>query len=253
MNPLPLVEKASRMAIEEMLPRVSTTNVSQREMDEFCSYYRRIAICDVLTTGQPVGFFENLRKSATAYLRYLESSAEQSLRLAWSKPLFDALACGDFDLARRIGRRSPTQLRSELEYEEDFLYVGFVIASISTDGAQEARNALLGRYETLLDGADDARFSVCSALSNGDAPRFNAALLQLVASDEASMLRKQEAAALPADDAATFLRVSVEGLALVRLAEAAGLATEPEYLSIPATIRPLPSSSGDDRAPHDRP
>jgi hypothetical protein len=234
MNPLPLVEKASRMGVEAMLPDVLAGHSTQRQIEEFCNYLRTIGICRLFTRGDSEDFLSHLCNSGRAFLHFLESVAPSVPRTSRAVPLFDAVACDDFDTARRIAAAAPTERDSEVEYEDDFLYMRFVLELVadSSEGA-----ATLARYTEVLDGAIDGRLDVCRALFERDEAAFNSALADYMEFVDARYARRLGSGDLGGDDAVTTRRICVEGLALARLAERAGLATESEYTLVPAMAR----------------
>jgi immunity protein 49 of polymorphic toxin system len=102
--------------------------------------------------------------------------------------------------------------------------------------AREGR-ALLKRYEQILEDSPDPRLPVLWALLEADRPRFNKALTVMMEEREVRYRKLAEQEVLDESVLATEGYLSVEGLALARLAESSGLQPLEDYLFIPSVAR----------------
>ncbi|XDD44746.1 hypothetical protein AB3N58_17560 (plasmid) [Leptospira sp. WS60.C2] len=75
-TPLPLVEKACGISIEDALPKVAARKGTHAEMSAFCALYRRMAICKLFMSGMPDDFFEHLSHSAWSFVHSLAGAPE---------------------------------------------------------------------------------------------------------------------------------------------------------------------------------
>jgi hypothetical protein len=103
--------------------------------------------------------------------------------------------------------------------------------------AAEECGELLAMYEAVVGDASEPRLDVCRALHEGDAPAFGAAVCALLETQENRYRGWVAANVVVPEVVATEARLNVEGLALVRLAELGGLATEANYLTVPSLAR----------------
>jgi hypothetical protein len=237
--PLPLVERNSGIIIEDMLPDVLAGRASLENILQFCKMYRRIGICRLFLSGIPDEFFANLFKSARAYLFYLERGKEEEKITSKSAPFFDAVACNDFEGARQIALKSRPRWNQEEEYEDDFLYFYFLMKYFFLDKTpdHDLLSQILERYEKVLEGNEDVRLDLCKSLLEKDSDSFNAALETFVSQEEDAYQQLLTTESVDPQDAVTVKRISIEGLALARLAEELQMKTQRNYLLIPSLAR----------------
>jgi hypothetical protein len=162
---------------------------------------------------------------------------EESKVSSLSLPFFDAVAAGDAAGAAEIARRSRRTWACGEEYEEDFLFPEYLMQRHCLDASEEQGRQLLDRWGEALRGADDPRLDVCRALEERDAERFNASLPRFLADREDDLEALVQSGGMEPQVADTELFFSVEGVALARLADALGVATELDYLHVPSTVR----------------
>jgi hypothetical protein len=187
--------------------------------------YQALAICALLADGDAEKFRTHLATSGQTRRYFLARAEREGVaddrRLAPSRTqaVLDALVAGDLPLARGIARRSPTDWNPNWEYEDDHCYYRFVHEIVLETPVDEFAPRLLKRFEHALEGDDSIRLEACRALAEGDGQAFAEALLGLIE-------EQQEAADAGRGTAmdSAFLYwarsfVSIEGLALMRLAE----------------------------------
>jgi Immunity protein 49 len=226
---------------EELLPvMTSAAGASLREALRFSTAMRRRGIVDLLTLGSAATFDVYLHKSGRAFLHFLQGAPDEIKVTSRADPFFDAVACLDVDCARGIAGASRRAWNEQLEYEDDFLYATFLMSAFFLGAQAPDLQAMLARYEAVLEGRDDARLELCNALLAADAGRFDAALGQLLDERDERYQRLVERGSVLEEESATEGKICVEGLALVRLAEQRALATRKDYLFVPSLARAAP-------------
>ncbi|MCP3137894.1 Imm49 family immunity protein [Pyxidicoccus xibeiensis] len=236
-TPLFLIEKSCGISLQEALPVVLSRKVTHDQMRGFCTLYRRIGVARLFSTGLPDDYFENLSKSARAFLYFLEGADDRAKLTSRSEPFFDAIACDDLPAAKGIAHHSRQTWNAGEEYEEDFLYVAFLMKRFAADTSRESLEALLARYEQVLQGAEDSRLDLCRALLSAEQKPFDVALTRLVEERDRDIRKKLANERLSPDDVTTTARIWIELLALLRLAEQTGLALAEHYLLAPSIAR----------------
>lgn len=213
--------------------------------EEFCTYYRALGICLLSGDGNTDGFFHYLIQSALTRRYYLAGIAPLGSgdpayrRASFLDPVFDAVAARQWRLAEEIlGLISHTWSEGE-EYEDDFCYADCVRCLVTGDDG--AIQALVLRWTEILEGAADPRLPIVRSLAAREAPGFTEALNRFLRSEDA----KARAAADPvtgrlvADEATFFPNkwVSVEGLALLAIAERRKIQVPEELVGCPPLAR----------------
>ncbi|CAM3550143.1 immunity 49 family protein [Corallococcus sp. ZKHCc1 1396] len=244
---LPAFRKNALAANTRLLPRILEGEAGAAEVQDFCRNYRVAAICSLLLAASAEDFHRFLRKSAAAFAFY---SARKSPAFTLPRalaPAMDALACGDFEAAATIFQQVGDTWDPGTEYEEDFLYARFLGAHFfgAPDPARDA--GWVDRYAELVGTRDDARLSVLRAFLAGDAERFEQGLEQLLSERARRYQRLAAKQAIPLWESSTEGYISIEGLALLALAERKGLHTRTDYLHVPALVR-LPATRTGTRA-----
>lgn len=234
--PVFLVEKAAAITLEQALPQLVNRSADARRADAFCRLYRRVGIAQLLSNGTPEGFFEWLAMGGQAFLHWASGTPEAKKIGSLSHPFFDALAAGAHDLARAIASAAAQTWKQGEEYEDDFLYVRFLMDHVALRAPGAA--ALLDRLEALA-GDADPRLSACRGLLTKDRDRFARAVESLDAALVSQAEEAEERGTLSPDDAATTAVVSTELLALLEAARVAGLPVEAEYRLAPSLARRL--------------
>jgi hypothetical protein len=224
---------------QQLLPGVRSHSVSFRQILDFCTGYRTIAIGCLFMFNDRPSCQRNLFKSGRAFLHYVSGPAPSRMVLSKFKPFFDAVGALDIDGATEIAQRAPSARVADSEYEEDFLFVRFLMARFFLGVAEDALEAMLAQWEAVLEGSEDPRLVACRGLFGRDVDVFHEGLDAYLESLEDRLRRLTERGAISMDQAATEARFSVEALALVVLAERLGLRVRKNYLYVPSTARPL--------------
>jgi hypothetical protein len=216
--------------------------------------FRAVAISELLISGDTDRFLHALMRSARTRLYYLQRAQRESHLDFYSATsradgLFDALAASDFEIASEIAKQSPSEWMNEDEYEDDFLYALFIHHMLTGDASDAKAEEILKRLTHATGDRSQTRLNICTALHLNQQETFDSAFDELLGERVAQVAREREifesTTVLEAN-----LRVSVEALALLRLAERAGLKTQPEYLFCPELARmPMVEPFPDDGYP----
>jgi hypothetical protein len=223
--------------------------------EEACIYFRAAGIAAVLVEFDIDGFHHMLTRSALTRTYLLERTpsverdASRYCRISRATGFFDALAIGQVELARRIIAAGPQQRNVDYEYEEDYAYVRFLYGLLLGAGAAE-QLAILDDWKTLLDGVKSAKHDVCRALLTRDAAVFDAAFAHLLDARGHELHAQERSISRDEMEFAGGRHVYVEGLAILRIAEMLGIATQPEYKYCPKETRqPMGAPFPDDLYP----
>jgi len=238
-TPLLLIEKNSLVQLQAVLPRVLAGQVTQAQMMSVCALYRRIGIARLFLSGLPDGFFVEISRSARAFLFFLQRTDDTAKTTSRSEPFFDAIVCGDTEAEREIARGSRATWNPGEEYEDDFLYLRILMERFTLALPTAQLQARLDRYAAFLGSREDPRLDVCRALAAADAALFEEALGRLLDARTRELRKRIEAERLSPDDVTTTAHLSVEVLALLRLAERAGLTPDEHYPLAPSVARRL--------------
>jgi hypothetical protein len=213
--------------------------------EELATWFQALGICNLLLYASPERFYENLLRSGhtrTAFLRKCQAqrvASDYQMAISRWESLFDAIAAADFDGAREIVELSPDEWVRDGEYEDDFCYYLFFHTVISAGPGSDpvTLERILERFAAAAKGVPSPRLAVCQALHARDDEGFQDAFGQLLNARAATIER--DAQTIVADEPSFVPRshVFVEGLALLRMAERAGLQVEDEYRFCPSLAR----------------
>jgi hypothetical protein len=215
------------------------------QAEDLCVHYRAMAICLLVSEGDVDAFFHWLlhspimRKFFLARARAENLATSRHVGASFVDPVLDAVAARQWKLATDIcALASPTWMEG-FEYEDDFCYGDFIrrIVCQQTDGFDD----LFARWHASLEGGHDTRLVVAKALRAGEASDFESNLRTLLAERE----EKARAIADPlkrsilADELPFYPNrwVSIDGLALLALAERQGIIVDDEINACPRMVR----------------
>jgi hypothetical protein len=203
--------------------------------------YRVVAIYDLLLDANAAGFHANLCKSSQLFRSGLDRIDATSVIVSRAKALFDAIACGDRALATNLARLLPSVWHTGREYEEDFLYVRFIVDHFLLSSSREHDEATVARMEAVLEGATDVRLDLCRAFLDRDQEAFGSAFTEFLDDYAQQSTHLVQRGRLMDELACSLPHVCVEGLALLRFAEDCSFEVEQEYPLIPSLVRDLPA------------
>lgn len=212
-----------------------------------CAKLRTAAIITLLSRADAQGFGHNLVRSGRCRVSFLErahgcSKAPYHAAASRVGPFFDAVAAGDFTLARRIVALSPTEWHAGQEYEDDWCRAQLAHASIAPVCDVALAQGLLERWERVLGGRDDAWLPLMRALALRDGAGFDAAFEGLLDQREREIAAEKARARIDEPVSAAAREVYVEGLAVLRIATQLGLPTQGEYRFCPSLARQAPGA-----------
>ena len=218
---------------------------------ELCGKLRALAIIALLVKGDSDKFLHNLIRSGqvreTFLSRLKEAGHQHEHHLASGRfeGLLDAIAAGDFELAQRIAWLSPRSFEPTREYEDDFCHAQILHRIVHGVQAASVYEPFFDRFEAALQGQPGPRLAVLRALVARSQADFDAAFEALLQERRATLQADAARAQLEEPQMLAERDVFIEGLALLRLADSAGLATTREYLYCPSAARqpmrrPLP-------------
>lgn len=213
--------------------------------ERLSEYFQALGICHLLRFADTDQFRENLVRSGHARAYQLRRSRDyrdrpnRHLALSRSEAFLDAVTAADLELALEIALLSPVDWKPTGEYEDDFCYYLFLqnlILSIENDDSTEL-DGILSRFQHALQGDSSRRFDVCRALIEHHQIGFDESLRGLL--EERQTDNEERRPSLESYEFASWPRsfVSIEGLALLRIAEWMGMQTGDEYPLCPGLAR----------------
>jgi hypothetical protein len=202
--------------------------------------FRRRGIAAFFLVGDPSLLLQDLQRSGQAYRRFLVDHPGGERVISREQPFLDAIAATDDDCASEIAADWDRIPPSELELEGDHFYFQFLRALSMPQPSRDLLIAAFGRLEAAGATASEARIGLCRGLLDGDGDAFDASLSLLLEERDDHFTSLASKAAAPESVLVTDGNFSVEGLALVRLAEQRELRIAPNHLHVPSLAR-LPS------------
>ena len=228
----------------EGIQAAATTDGFGRGCNIVAASYRALGICELLIDADVDGFQHQLVRSAQTRkhlltVRKIERNVrDPELRASIVGPFLAALAAHHSDLAQEIAELSTRTWFKDHEYEDDFIYARFLYDLAEGKLSRVELEAMLVQFEAILEGGPSRRLPICRALLSRDQGAFDDAFAALLAARNAEIKAARKTFE---GEELTFKpesRVFVEGLALLELADRAGLATMAEYPPlIPALAR----------------
>ncbi len=216
---LPIIKANAQYDIDGTLPLVLNGNVPLSRVLVLCRNYRRRGIVSFFVEGLPRLLHVDLQRSGGAFLNSLKGAADNDKATS------------------KVSAHSRREWNAQEEYEDDFLYVFFLMQEFFPVERERNVDALIERYTAVVDGAPDARLDVCKAFEEKDEDLFDQALQQLLMQHESYYRNGALKGSVLEEDWATEGQLCVEGLALLRLAEIQGFSIQNDYLGVPSAAR----------------
>ena len=229
--------KNAQFSLQRLLSRLLSGGIDWHGIQEICTYFRQRGVCSLLLYGVAQPFYINMMQSAGAYLYYLQRVGDEHKVTSQVKPFFDAIGGGFWNCAEAIANYSRLSWNGDYEYEDDFLYVLFLLKYFFLDSIDGECEGIIARFEEVSGGADGARLDICKAFLTADNALFEEmihVLLDQRVEEVEKMIARNE---LPEEVWSWIRYFSSEGLALLRLAERRGFATGETYLHVPDSVR----------------
>jgi immunity protein 49 of polymorphic toxin system len=205
------------------------------EIESLSAFFQALGIAYLLENSDQERFRENLVRSGHARRYFLRKSREENndadsrLALGRTEAFLDALAAGHLGMARGIADLSIETWYPDWEYEDDFCYYLFLHRVVQAGGAAGLADLrdILARFEKALEDGESPRLDACKALLDRDTDALRAALTVLMEQRNKEM-EQARGRNMELDPTACICWarsfVSIEGLALLRVAEITGIA-----------------------------
>jgi hypothetical protein len=205
-----------------------------------------IATVTLLADGNAQGFFLNLCRMGENWRRLMvllrgRGMAPPSARR--NTALLATLAAGHFPLAAALAEVSATP-RQEDDYEDEYLWASLLQELARPSASPEQMERLLAALEQVGEQAYGHRAAVVHALLARDERAFVSAFEAAQLDQELDTEKRARAFGTPVTPFAPHRFLWLEGLALLRLAERAGLACDdtewrlcPPLARVPMTAR----------------
>lgn len=223
------------MALTSGVQRLSSPDCTFLDAERVWRAYSRRAAVALFMTGSPHGCCDDLQRSAQAALHYLTSFGISDVVLSRMTPVLAAVACGDLGLASRLSSLlRGVELKADDEYEEDYLHILFLMATVVADRPEQFRR--LTQIEQLDADAGGARFRMARALAAGDAVALDEALTSWLEGYAAHYAYLHKKGAIDEEDWVSAAHLSIEGIATVRLAAHLGFPLDSHYRFVPSLV-----------------
>lgn len=213
--------------------------------EELSAYFQALGICHLLEFADTEQFKENLVRSGHARRYFLKKSQEEGnnndnrFAISRSEAFLDAVAAGNLGLAEEIANLSTSRWEADWEYEDDFSFYHFLHTIVLTahNPPESQLEAILEIFQNALEGADSLRLDVCRALFKREDVGFHEAFQRLM--EEIHRFQDEKRQVVESYEILFWPRnyVSVEGLALLKIAEMVGMKTSNNYLLCPGIAR----------------
>lgn len=236
---LPVICTNSDHTVRRLVPSLTGRLAPAWAFQRLCHHYRTRGAATFLLSAHPGHLYKDLQRSASAHAHFLEVAAPGDKVTSRAAPFFDAVACGDQAAALRIALQSTADLDRDRELPEDYWYVKLLMSRFFLDGSPGEQAFLTARFKASLEGGESARFDASQALLGKDAEAFEAALAALIDEHRDFHETGLRDARIPEEKWAVDGCLFIEGLALVRLAQAAGIPVAGGYPLIPSLAMPL--------------
>jgi hypothetical protein len=210
------------------------------DVQAICRALHTTGVSMLLVEGKPQEYFLDLCRAAENWRRLLEHLRGRELEAppaSYLAPLYGAMAAGEWELARGVAVAVATRWQPGEEYEDDFDWAALIHRCVA--GAGQAQLApYVGSLRRSGQEAYGERLEVLQAIWSGDREAFLAAFRAVLAVHGEDMEEAVQSFNTGKLDLAPYRFVWLEGLALLRLAEEAGLETSSErFLYCPPLAR----------------
>ena len=229
-------------SVEDMLvaslPLLVAGRLGHAQVLACADYHRVLGLVSLLLDGDGEAALRSVWCAGRAYAYGARLLMPGEVVVSRAAPLFDMVASEDAESVREVAPALGVPWRSELEYEDDYLYLRLV-AQASLELLEGVPARPTPAYERLIEVAlpDDPRPLMLRGLYEGSSATLEDALRQHLAADEARLRKRADAGYLGEEWAATLIPVSIEGLAWVRLGERAGLPLPLDLARVPPLLR----------------
>ena len=231
---LPMIMANAEYDLNKGLPFVQQGDANKKIYELVCRAYRVRGICRLFLEGLPGPLHADLQNSGKTFLQYLKSARDDELVTSKGTPFFDSIAGNDFETARQIAAHSRHTWNNDEEYEDDFLYVDFLMKHFFMDGGEDEIEKILQKFADLVGDESSPRLDVCQAFVNRDGQAFDEALGDLILEYQAYYQEGFSRDEILEEVWATEGHLFIEGLALIRMGELLKMPVQKEYAHIPS-------------------
>jgi len=230
------IENAA-FASQRMLYPLENGELDNVGIQELCSFFRQHALCSYYLYHDSSILFSDLMKSAAAYIYFLENTSSNQIILSRAKPFYDAICGGYFDAAEKISKLSPFIWHKDKEYEDDFLFIKFIMQLFFSDAVKEDLDLTLDALNGELTDENLFRGDICRSLIDKNGELFRDSLDILVQTRKAKIEKMIEDEAIAEEYWSWMRYFSSEATALVKLAEKMGLELDSVIEDVPSILR----------------
>lgn len=230
------IENAEDLA-RDLIPELQAGKLDRKGISALCFSFRQHGVCTLLQNNAPDVLYLRAMQSAGAYLSFLGFANDDQKVTSEARPFLDAVGCGYWDAATEIARASRRTWNEGCEYEEDFLFVLFLMEHFFLGAPVDRSRAIIDEHERVTEGEDRAHREVCTALLERDSALFHSSLTDLLAERKERVEAMVRRDAMPEEHWSWLRYFSLEGWALLKLAERQGMQTALNYLHVPRAIR----------------
>ncbi len=226
--------------------QLSNPNLADRYLGPVClglsRKFRALAIIALLEEADTDWFLHNLMRSARVRETLLKRGhAANKLDSYYGAAgqyecLLDAIASADWDVARNIGDLSAQSLCVG-EFLDDHYYGRILHLMVVAPLPSQDIDSLIMDFEIYQDGEASVRLDLVKALRDRSQDDFEDYFEELLTDFETSIEYKKSCFDSPEPEYATEGLMSIEALAILRIAEQFGLSTEHEYPYCPSLAR----------------
>lgn len=238
----------ANLFLADAVPALVQDRSSRELASTVAYYYRQRGLCRVFFEGSAVGYHKSGIESSSAYLYYLGQAADEEKLLSDSAAFFDAINTGIFDVCRQYVSLAQTGWKRDYEYEDDYLYALFLMNHFFSDSTEQDDALILERYDAALEGGQDTRLNLCRAFLDHDEILFQEALEDFLEERQDRIEGLIKKNAMRESEWSWARYISIEGLALVRLAESKSFEVARHLSQIPELFRPVPTRPFDSDA-----
>lgn len=232
---LPVYELQALAVITELRPDAAAGVLDAGGCTRLATAYRIAAACSALLRMDAAQTNAWLQCSGQAFLAATAGSPYRGPATGRVCALRDALAAGDLALARMIAARLPTVMREDEEFPDEFHVQRFLITRFLFPDVAAATTHLAA-LAACDEAAERGLFAICDAFQRTDQPSFAEGMTDLLRWHRtyyADLMRREAA---PDNELCTVGAICIDGLALVRLARIASIATVDQYPLIPGFV-----------------
>lgn len=233
---LPVILSNADVDLTRLVPRLAATApVVGWAFARVCRLYRTRGCAAFFLSGRPDSLHRDLQRSGAAHAWFVSQAPDADRVTSRADPFFDAVACGDAAAARSIARHSPAEPRPDREHLEDFLYVRLLMQRFFLGAAEAQTASTLSKFEeAVAEGPPSERLDVCRAILAEDGDAFHTAFLMLTDTHRAWYETGFQKGRILEEAWAIDGCLFIEGLALLRLAQAARIPIAEEYPWVPS-------------------